>query len=43
MVQMALNTLANLASSTPMERFGMGSASLLGCGLCAIALFTEKP
>ena len=43
MVQMALNTAGNLASSTPMERFGMGSASLVGFGLCAISLFADKP
>ena len=43
MVQMALNTVGNLASSIPMERFGMGSASLIGFSFCAIALFAEKP
>jgi hypothetical protein len=37
-LQMALNTAANLASSTPAERYGMGSASALGCLLCLVAL-----
>jgi hypothetical protein len=36
--QLALNTLANLASTNTFERFGMGAASALGCGLCSLAL-----
>jgi len=43
MVQMALNTVGNLASSIPLERFGMGSASFVGFSLCAMALFAGKP
>jgi hypothetical protein len=38
-LQLALNTLANLAAKTGAERFGMGAASALGCLLCVAALF----
>jgi hypothetical protein len=33
-VQMALNTLANLASSSPWERYLMSVVTLMLCGLC---------
>ncbi len=36
--QLLLNTLANLATRTAGERYGMGAASALGCMLCLIAL-----
>ena len=36
--QLALNTLANLAAQTAGERYGMGAASALGCGLSLWAL-----
>jgi hypothetical protein len=36
--QLLLNTLANLATQTAGERFGMGTASALGCALCLLAL-----
>ena len=41
-VQLALNTLANLAAQGDIERYGMGAASLIGCLLCVAAL-TAKP
>jgi hypothetical protein len=37
-VQLLLNTLANLATQTAGERFGMGTASALGFALCLLAL-----
>ena len=40
--QLALNTLANLVSKTPIERYGMGAASALGCMLCVAALFARR-
>jgi hypothetical protein len=36
--QLALNTLANLATHSEGERFGMGAASAVGCALCVWAL-----
>lgn len=36
--QLALNTLANLATQTAGERYGMGAASAVGCVLCLWAL-----
>jgi hypothetical protein len=36
--QLALNTLANLATKTEGERYGMGAASAGGCVLCIWAL-----
>ncbi len=36
--QLALNTLGNLATQTAGERFGMGTASAVGCALCLLAL-----
>lgn len=36
--QLALNTAGNLASSNPVEQFGMGAASAAGFGLCLAAL-----
>jgi hypothetical protein len=36
--QLALNTLANLATRTAGERYGMGAASAVGCALCLWAL-----
>lgn len=36
--QLLLNTLANLATQTAGERYGMGAASALGCLLCLAAL-----
>jgi hypothetical protein len=41
-LQLALNTLANLAAKTGAERFGMGTASALGCLLCVAALFGRR-
>ena len=40
-LQLALNTLANLAAKTGAERFGMGAASAVGCVLCVAALFAR--
>ena len=40
--QLVLNTLANLTSESPVERYGMGAASLLGAGLAVLA-FPEPP
>jgi hypothetical protein len=40
-VQLALNTVANLASQSGGERYVMGSASLLGCLLCVAALSAQ--
>ncbi len=41
-VQLALNTLANLASSSPYERYGMSLLTLALAGLCAgVARSTE--
>ena len=37
-LQLALNTLANLAAKSGGERYGMGAASALGCALCVLAL-----
>jgi hypothetical protein len=42
-VQLALNTLANLAAKTGAERYGMGAASALGCVLCVLALIARPP
>ena len=42
-VQLALNTLANLAAKTGAERYGMGAASALGCLLCVAALIARPP
>ena len=36
--QLLLNTLANLATQTAGERYGMGAASAVGCVLCLLAL-----
>jgi hypothetical protein len=41
-VQFALNTVANLASRTVVERYGMGTASLLAFVLCLCALIRFK-
>ena len=41
-LQLALNTLANLAAKTGAEQFGMGAASALGCLLCVAALFGRR-
>jgi len=41
-LQLAFNTLANLAAKTGAERYGMGVASALGCGLCLIALWPRR-
>ena len=41
-LQLALNTLANLAAKTGAERFGMGAASAVGCLLCVGALFGRR-
>ena len=41
-LQLALNTLANLAAKTGAERFGMGAASAVGCLLCVAALFGRR-
>lgn len=40
-VQLGLNTIANLLSATPAERYGMGLASLIGCVLAVAALAPE--
>lgn len=37
-IQLALNTLGNLAAQGDAERYGMGAASAVGCLLCAAAL-----
>ncbi|MBR7618474.1 hypothetical protein JKL49_03650 [Phenylobacterium sp. 20VBR1] len=37
-IQLALNTLANLAAQSDAERYGMGAASAVGCLLCLGAL-----
>ena len=37
-LQLALNTLANLAAQSDAERYGMGAASAVGCLLCLGAL-----
>ncbi|MDO8802687.1 hypothetical protein [Phenylobacterium sp.] len=37
-IQLALNTLGNLAAQGDVERYGMGAASLIGCALCLVAL-----
>jgi hypothetical protein len=42
-LQLALNTLANLASKSALERFGMGAASAIGCCLCLTALICAAP
>jgi hypothetical protein len=36
-LQLALNTAANLAARSPVERYGMGAASALGALLCLAA------
>lgn len=36
-LQLALNTAANLAARSPLERYGMGAASALGALLCLAA------
>ena len=41
-VQLALNTLANLVSHSAGERMVMAPASALGCALCVWALFTRR-
>ena len=41
-LQLALNTLANLAAKTGAERFGMGAASAVGAVLCLVALFGRR-
>ena len=41
-LQLALNTLANLAAKSGVERYGMGAASALGCGLCLLALWPRR-
>jgi len=41
-LQLALNTVANLAAKTGAERFGMGAASAIGCLLCVAALFSGR-
>ena len=38
--QLALNTLANLATQTASERYGMGAASAVGC---VLSLWALKP
>jgi len=40
--QLALNTVANLATKTDGERYGMGAASAVGCILCVWALRPER-
>ena len=37
-IQLGLNTVANLATQAVGERYGMGTASALGCALCLLAL-----
>ena len=37
-IQLALNTLGNLAAQGDAERYGMGAASAVGCLLCLGAL-----
>ncbi|CAN5342411.1 hypothetical protein BH09PSE2_BH09PSE2_03720 [soil metagenome] len=41
-VQLALNTLANLASSSPGERVVMGAATTIGFVLCAASLLPRR-
>ena len=41
-LQLALNTLANLAAKSGAERYGMGAASSLGCVLCVLALIPAR-
>ena len=41
-LQLALNTLANLAAKEDAERFGMGAASAVGALLCLAALFGRR-
>jgi hypothetical protein len=41
-LQLALNTLANLAAKSGGERYGMGAASALGCALCLVALWPRR-
>lgn len=41
-LQLALNTVANLAARSSGERLGMGAASALGCLLCIAALFLKQ-
>jgi hypothetical protein len=41
-VQLALNTAGNLAAKSDAERFGMGAASALGCGLCLLAALPDR-
>ncbi len=42
-LQLALNTAANLAAKTGAERYGMGTASAVGCVLCLLALSARRP
>jgi hypothetical protein len=41
-LQLALNTLANLAAKSGAERYGMGLASATGCLLCLLALVPAR-
>ena len=41
-LQLALNTLANLAAKSGAERYGMGAASAAGCLLCVLALIPVR-
>jgi hypothetical protein len=41
-VQLALNTAGNLAAKTDAERYGMGSATALGFGLCLLAALPAR-
>ena len=41
-IQLALNTLANLAARSDAERYGMGAATLVGFLLCVGALLPER-
>jgi len=41
-LQLALNTLANLAAKSGAERYGMGAASAAGCLLCLLALVPAR-
>ncbi|CAN5153362.1 hypothetical protein BH11PSE2_BH11PSE2_05040 [soil metagenome] len=41
-IQLALNTAANLASQTAAEKFGMGSATAIGFGLCLFAAIPKR-
>jgi len=41
--QLFLNTAANLAAKTGVERYGMGAASAVGCLLCLGAIWPRRP